>query len=125
MNRPKIDIFQIFQNWGELFTMKVYQATETQVDPFEKNTEKTFLNPIPIKCLIRDYSFGALQWKLEGLHEVGAKEVLCETRYKTLLEKCHKITIDDNEYGVYQDGNSKRFQIIERKDYLVILLDRK
>jgi hypothetical protein len=117
--------FNILKDNKDLQTIYVFGMTQVSQDPYEKNTKRTFDNPIPVKGLIKDISFSGLVWKLQGLKEVGAKELIVEKKYRTLFETCGKILIDSKEYAVYQDGVSKQFQILERKDYLVILLERK
>jgi hypothetical protein len=124
MSEKRIDLFNLFKNEGKLETLHVYAAKETQLDPYEKNKEKTFLNPLPIKGLIRQVSFEALHWKYYGQIPVGSIEVIAEKKYKTLFQTADKITYGDNEYKCWKD-DSQNFAIIERPDYVVVVLGLK
>jgi hypothetical protein len=120
----RIDLFNLFRNEGKLETLYVYAAKETQVDPYEKNREKSFLNPLPIKGLIRQVSSESLHWKYYGELPVGSIEVIAEIKYKTLFKTADKIKYKDNFYKCFKD-DSKGFTILERPDYIIAVLAKK
>ena len=70
----KVQIFFSYTTWGD------------DADPYENNTTDAKLNPKTIKAYVRDVSPEALVYKQYGLHEVGAKEILCDARYKEWFE---------------------------------------
>ena len=95
-------------------------------DEYEKNTIDAKLNPKIIKAYVRDVSPEALVYKQYGLHEQGAKEVICDAKYKAWFEKCAKIVIDSKEYQVYKEGAGQRAIITERKfDMIRVVLSRR
>lgn len=123
MFKPKIDIFKIFEKSNvEISTIKVYPAIEIEQDPFEKNTSKTMLNPVYVKCIFpKDFSFSSLVWEMSGLKDSGSKICICENKYYNLLKNCHKIIINSENFSVYQDASSGQFQIIKYQDYTVFI----
>lgn len=88
------DVFKENSEW-----IKIYMATETVDDPFEKNTIISELNPLPIKAIVTDLISSQIAWKLPGIITERAKEIYIEKKYKTLLEKSYKIKIKgDSDY---------------------------
>ena len=70
----------------------IYFSTATvgdDFDPYEQNYTYTNLNPLVIKGYVRDISPEALVWKQYGLREMGAKEIICDKRYRNWFEKCN------------------------------------
>ena len=124
MSEKRIDIFNVFKNEGKLETLQVYAAKETQVDPYEKNRDKTFLNPLPIKGLVRQVSYEALHWKYYGQIPVGSIEVIAEKKYLTLFRTADKIKYKDDYFKTWKD-DAKGFAILERSDYVIIILAKK
>jgi len=120
----RINIFKLFKNECKLSILHAYAAKETQVDPYEKNREKSFLNPLPIKGLVRQVSFEALHWKYYGLIPVGSIEVIAEKKYLTIFKTADKIKYGDNYFKCWKD-DSKGFAILERQDYIVVILAKK
>jgi len=120
----RIDIFSILKNEGKLTKILVYSAKDTIVDPYEKNTDKTFLNPMPIDGLARDLSPESLVWKYFGQIPMGSKEIICEKKYINALKIADKIKIGDNYYKVRKD-DSKGWAIQERVDYIVVVAELK
>jgi hypothetical protein len=100
-----------------------YVSKETSVDPYEKNTEKTFLNPLPIKGIIQNISFESLKWKYYGQLPMGSIQIICDKKYLSLLKIADKIKYKENYYKTYKD-DAKGFAILERSDYLVCILER-
>ncbi len=124
MSEKRIDIFNLFKNEGQLSTLHVYQAIETITDPYEKNKILTNMNPIPIKSIVRQVSFEALHWKYYGLLPVGSIEVIAEKKYLTLFRTADKIKYNENYYKTWKD-DAKGFAILERPDYVIIILSKK
>lgn len=120
----RIDIFSILKNEGKLTKVLVYSAKDTIVDPYEKNTDKTFLNPMPIDALTRDLSPESLVWKYFGQIPMGSKEIICEKKYINALKIADKIKIGDNYYKVRKD-DSKGWAIQERMDYIIVVAELK
>ena len=121
---PRIDLFNTFRQEGKLETLQVYASKETQDDPYEKNTTKTYLNPLPIKGLIQQIGFSSLHYKYWGEIPVGSIQVIVEKKNKTLMLTAEKIKYNDSYFKVYQDAD-KNFQYIERPDYCVFVLGLK
>jgi hypothetical protein len=124
MSERRINIFEIFKNEGKLSTLYVYAAKETIDDPYEKTETKTTYNPLPIKGLIRQVSFEALHWKYYGQIPVGSIEVIAEKKYLTLFRTADKIKYGEDYFKCYKN-DSKGFAILERPDYVVVILAKK
>jgi len=120
----RVDIFNLLKNEGKLSTLHVYQAREAIEDPYEKNTSKVFMNPLPIKALIQQIGFSSLHWKYQGQIPVGSIQVIVEKKNKTLMLTADKIIYNKQTYKVYKD-DSQTFQYIERADYCVFILGLK
>lgn len=101
------------------YTTKVYIYFSTKTagddyDPYEKNYTYTNLNPRVIKAYVRDVSPEALVYKQYGLSEMGAKEILCESKYKNWFEKANKIEIDGDKYTPFLKAAGNRAIIVGR-----------
>ena len=118
------ELFDNFKFNDHLQIIFLYPAQETENDSYEHTTSKIFLNPIPVKALVKDYKPEALRWKFTGTLPMGSKEIICEKKYKTLFKIAHKIKINDDYFKVYSD-DEKGFGIIEREDYIVCILSYK
>lgn len=119
-----MDIFNILKNEGKLTTILVYPTVEVKADPYEKNTVKSFLNPVSVKALVNSLSFESLKWKYFGQMPMGSKQVICEKRWYNLFKIADKIKIGEEYYKTYKD-DSKGFAIIEREDYIAVILEKK
>jgi len=124
MSENRIDIFNLFKNEGKLETLYVYAAKETVNDPYEKTKTKTYLNPLPIKGLIRQVSFEALHWKYYGQIPVGSIEIIAEKKYLTLFKTADKIKYKDDYFSCWKT-DSNGFAILERPDYVIVILAKK
>jgi hypothetical protein len=124
MSDKLINIFNIFKNEGILSTLYVYQAQKVLLDPYEKNKEVKFMNPLPIKGIIRQVSFEALHWKYYGQIPVGSIEIIAEKKYLTLFRTADKISYNGNYFSTWKE-DSKGFAILERTDYVVVILAKK
>jgi hypothetical protein len=95
-------------------------------DPYEENYVYSNLNPIIIKGYVRDFSPSALIWKNYGLHEQGAKELICDKRFETALKNANKIEIDGVAYQVYKEAIGNRTLITKRPFGIIrVVLSRK
>jgi len=124
MSERRIDIFNLLKNEGQLVTLHVYAAKETQDDPYEKTRTQTFLNPLPIKGLIQQIGFSSLHYKYWGEIPIGSIQVIIEKKNKTLMFTAEKIKYNEQTYKVYKDADNN-FQYIERPDYCVFILGLK
>jgi len=124
MSEKRLDIFNLLKNEGKLETIYVYSAKEIQNDPYEHTKTLTHMNPLPIKALVRQVSFEALHWKYYGLIPVGSIEVIVEKKNKTLLRTADKIKYQEEWFKCYKD-DSQGFAILERQDYIVMILEKK
>jgi hypothetical protein len=66
----------------------------------------------------------SLHWKYYGLLPVGSIEVIAEKKYLTHFRTAGKIKYGDNFYKTWKD-DSKGFAILERSDYVVVVLGLK
>ncbi len=107
---------ELFKNHSQ--KIKIYLATETIDDPYEKNVSLTELNPIPIKAIVTDLTFAKVQYAMPGIITDKAKEIIVKKKYRSLLEKSYKIQIlGDTDYYEGWKSNSK-MQIREEGNYL-------
>jgi len=97
-------------------TIRVYLSSETIVDPYEKNTDPTELNSLPIKAIITDLIASQVQWKMPGIKTEKAKQIIIKKRYRNLIEMSYKIKIDDDFYEGWKTYG--RMQIREEGDFL-------
>jgi hypothetical protein len=120
----KLDLFHIFKNDGTMSNLSVYASVEHETDEFEHTTEIDLLNPITIKAIVNQIGFSALKWKYWGNLPTGSIQIICESRWYDLLIIADKIVYKGNDYYCWKD-DSKRFAIMQREDYLVVILERK
>jgi len=73
-------------------------------DPYEDNYTYTSLNPISIKGYVNEVSPQALVYKMYGLQNMGAKEIICDAKYKNHFTLANKIEIDGDNYTVFKEG---------------------
>jgi len=119
-----MNLFDILKSRGQLKNIFVYSAITTETDPTEHTTVDTLLEPVIVKGAISEIGTGSLKYKYYGELKAGSKQIICEKKYLNLLKICKKITIDSEDYTVYQDAD-KGFTIKENQDYLVCILSRK
>ena len=120
----RIDIFKILRQEGKLTKVLVYSAKDTLVDPYEKNSEKVYMNCVTIEVLLQQISQESLRWKYIGQLPQESVQIICELRHENTLKTADKIKINGISYGVYK-GSSKEFTILKRNDYLIAILERK
>ena len=97
----------------------VYTATETILDPVEKNVELSYLNSLPIDAIVADLSSARAVYKMNGLLTNKAKEIIVEKQYRELLEMSYKLQVlgeDDLYQGWKVSGKMQIFEL--DKDYI-------
>ena len=94
----------------------IYLATTVEQDPYEKNVEETYLNPLPIRAIVTDLIASQVAWKMPSINTDKAKEIIIEKKYRPLLELSYKIKIDDDYYQGWKTNG--RLQIRQDQDYL-------
>lgn len=96
----------------------IYMATETVLDPYEKNISVNMLNPLPIKAIVTDLTSAKIQWAMPGIITEKGKEIIIEKKHRTLLEKSQKIQIvgDSDLYEGWKVYG--KMQIREEQNYL-------
>ncbi len=102
--------------------VRIYFSTKSfgdDYDPYEAKATYTNLNPLTIKAYVREISPEALVWKQYGLQNMGAKELLCEDKYKNYFENCNKLEIAGVDYFVFKEGTGNKTLIIERPNKLL------
>ncbi len=115
-------INQILEDRDFTTKITIYFSTKTageDFDTYENNYTYTNLNPLTIKGIVTDISPEALVWKSYGLKEIGAKEVVCKSKYAEWFRIANKIVIDGDEFEVYKEGVGNRV-IIQKRLYNLI-----
>lgn len=103
-------INKLLKNKEHSTKIYLYFATKTagdDFDPYEKNYIFSNLNPLVVKAYVRELTSEAAFYKQYGLHQSGAKEIICEGRWRTAFENANKIEIDSIEYQTFKGGNNK------------------
>ena len=124
MSDNRIDLFGLLRNEGKLSKVLVYSAKDTEDDPYEHTSTKTFLNPIAIDALVRDITPESLVYKYFGQIPMGSKEIICEKRHIDTLKTADKIKIGTDYYSVRKD-DSKGWKIQTRQDYIIVVAELK
>ena len=92
-------------------TIRIYLATETLVDPFEKNVSLTELNPIPIRAIISDVSPASAIYKMPGISTEKTKEIIIKKKYESLLKQSQKIEFDGDFYEGWRISGRLSYRI--------------
>jgi len=128
MNRNSY-IAKILKNANFTTKITIYFSTKSagdDFDPYEDNYTYSNLNPLTIKGYVTELSPEALVWKQYGLQEIGAKEVLCDSKYADWFRKANKIVIDGDEYSIFKEGVGNRAIIQKRPMKLIrVVLQKK
>ena len=120
----RVDIFGLLKSEGKLTKVLVYCAKDTEDDPYEHTSTKTFLNCVPIDALVRDITPESLVWKYFGQIPMGSKEIICEKRHIDTLKTADKIKIGTDYYSVRKD-DSKGWKMQTRQDYIILVAELK
>ena len=102
--------------------ISIFMSTKTagdDYDEYEDNYTYSNLNPIIVKGYVREVSPEALVYKQYGMQNMGAKEILCDSKYKNLFENCNLIEIDSDKYMVFKEGTNNRTLISDRPNKLI------
>ena len=97
--------------------IRIFMGTTTLLDPYEKNTSLTLINPIPIKAIVTDLTSAKVQWSMPGIVTDKAKEIIIRKKDRPMLEMSQKIQIvGDTDYYKGWKTNGK-MQIREDDGY--------
>lgn len=118
------NIFNIFKYEELLKTVWVYPTISNVDDPYEKTSKDVYLNPVPVKAIVHQLGMGALKWKYWGNLPTGSIQVITKKNYYNLFLNAGKIVYNNEEYYVYKD-DSRRFSIVKKEDYILIILEKK
>ncbi len=92
-------------------TIRIYLATETITDPYEKNVSLTQLNPIPIRAIISDVSPASAVYKMPGISTEKVKEIIIKSKYESLLIQSQKIKIENDYYEGWRISGRLSYRI--------------
>ena len=120
----RVNLFKILKQEGKLEKLLVYNSIETQLDRFEKNTSKVYMNPIPIKAIVIQDTPESLRWKYYGRIPEKAIKIITELKNETLIRTADKIKYGDEYFCVWKD-DSQNFMITKRSDYIIVRLGLK
>jgi len=76
--------------------IQVFIGQETTADPNYDTKSVSYLNPFPVRALVSDISSASAQWRLMGIKTNKVKEVTCNKRHRSLIEKSRKIKIQSS-----------------------------
>jgi len=104
--RPLIeDIFRSQARW-----VRVYTGIEEIIDPFEGTVTVQYLNPIPIRAIIEDFTTTQMQWKMPGIKTSNAKELFIESKYRPLIEMSQKIEFNGDMYEGWRENGKMQIR---------------
>ena len=115
-------VSKIFKHNDFSQKIKLYFSTKIAgefFDPYEENYTYTNLNPLTIRGYVSEISPEALVYKKYGLQNMGAKEILCDVKYKSYFENCNKIEIDGDNYLVFKEGTGNNTLISNRTKKII------
>lgn len=121
------NFFKQFTDVGVSKKILVYPATKIggdDYDPYEDNFTFTNLNPVTINGFVRTILPETAFWKQYGQHIDGAKEIVCEARFKDCFLNANRITIDDIDYQVFKDSGRKVMISDRPLDTIRIIISR-
>jgi len=107
----------------ELETIRIYLASETTLDPYEKNKSYTVSDIVPIKGIVTDLTATQISYKMPGIIADDAKQLIIRKKYRSLIESSYKIEIRNIMYfGWKVHGKA---QIRQEGDFLRIYVYRR
>ncbi len=115
-------ISQLFKHSGFSTKVTIYFSTKSAgeyFDPYEQNYTYTNLNPLTIRGYVSEVTPEALIYKQYGLQNMGAKEILCDSKYKSYFELSNKVTIDGDNYTVFKEGTGNKTLIANRTKKII------
>jgi hypothetical protein len=128
INKSQKDVSELLKNRGFTTPIKIYMSHKTVGDDFdsrEKNYTYSNLNPITIRGYVRTIKSESLAWKSYGFVEVGAKEIIADSKYLNYFMKANKIVIDDGEYQVFKHAVGNRAMVDKRSFNTIRVILRK
>jgi hypothetical protein len=90
--------------------IKFFLAKEVLEDDLEGTKTLKYLNPLPVKAIVNDLSLSKITWNIVGVSTDKAKEIIIDKKWKTLLEKSHKILIDNEYYQGWRSNGKLQFK---------------
>ena len=115
-------ISKIFKHTDFCTKITIYFSQKTAgdyFDPYEENYTYTNLNPLTIKGYVSEITSEALIYKQYGLQNQGAKEILCDSKYKSYFQNCNKLQIEGDTYTVYREGTGNNTLISNRTKKMI------
>jgi hypothetical protein len=91
--------------WIEIFT-----GSEQVLDPYEKNVQVTYNNPLPIKAIVVDLTAAQANWKMPGVVVQKVKEIYVQKKYRSLIEASQKIQIKGEMYEGWRDNGKMQIR---------------
>lgn len=88
-------------------------------DPYTKNYTFVDLPPKTILGYVTQVTPEKLVWKQYGLQELGAIEILCESKYKDWFKNCNRVVINEQDYRVFKLGQGKLAIVQDRAGGLI------
>ena len=91
--------------------IRIYMGTEAIVDPYEKTTETTMLNPLPVRAIVADLTSTQMQWKTAGIVTENAKEIIIPKKYENHLIYSQKIKIRGDFYYGWRTNSRLNYRV--------------
>ncbi len=110
----------LFKQYGK--NIKIFIGRETIEDPNYSKKTVAYLNPLPVRALVKQIGFTSSQWRMPGITSSKVLEITIEKRHLNLIEKSRKIVVEGIEYVAWRPANGTKIQIKEMENYLVILI---
>jgi len=118
-----INIFELLKKEGLLEKIKLYPSNETIDDPYKQSKVSNFLNPITVDGLVRQVSFGSVQWRHYGTIPQDSLEIMLEgNRWTNLLLIAEKIEVRGNFYKPFRNESGTKY--IQRPEYVIAIITR-
>ena len=83
------------------------KVAEEGYDPYEGNLTSSNLNPKTIRGYIHPVTPQQLIYKMYGLSNIGAVEIICDQKYIPWFKTANKIEIENVEYKTLALGNAE------------------
>ena len=123
-----VEFIKVLRGQDKSTAVTVYPSIAREgkeYDQYENNLTRTNLNPVTIWGYLKTVSAEALVYKQYGLHELGAKEFICEAKYKNYFLIANRIVINGADYQVFISGTGSRLMITDLPGQLIkVVLSR-
>ncbi len=110
----------LFKQYGK--NIKIFIGRETIEDPNYSKKAVAYLNPLPVRALVKDITFASASYRMPGIKTGQVKELTIEKRHRLLIEKSRKIEISGEIYYGYRPANDTKIQIKEMENYIIVLI---